>query len=92
MTALYDTHEDLGSAFAFGKASIELENSLEPSDFTASFRSDSEEEEVQFQGQSIGMHDDSWSGLIKFCTKFKIRMSVSILILVGALSLVYYAL
>ena len=92
MTALYDTQEDLGAVFAFGKASIEPENSIEPSDFTASFRSDSEEEDIQFQGQSIGMHDDSWGDLIKFCTRFNIRMSASILILVGALSLVYYAL
>ncbi len=92
MTALYDTHEDLGSTFAFGSTSIEPEKFMEPSHFTASFQSDTEEEEAQFQGQSIGMHDDFWSDLIKFYTKFKIRMSVSILILVGALSLVYYAL
>ena len=91
MTALHDTHEDLGSAFTFGKASIEPEISLESSDFTASFRSDSEEE-VQFQGQSVGIYDDSLSDNNKFCTRFKIRMPVSILILVGALSLVYYAL
>ena len=91
MTALYDRHEDSGSAFTFGKASIEPENSLEPSDFTASFRSDSEEA-VQFQGQSIGMYDDSVSDRNKFCTRFNIKMPVSILFLVGALSLVYYAL
>ena len=91
MTVSYDRHEDLGSAFTFGKASIEPENLLEPSDFTASFRSDSGEE-VQFQGQSIGMYDDSVSDRDKFYTGFNIKMPVSILFLVGALLLVYYSL
>ncbi|MGD9249973.1 MAG: hypothetical protein PVG19_02055 [Desulfobacterales bacterium] len=92
MTALYDTHDDLTSAFTFGKASVEPENSMETSDFTASFQSDTEEEEVQFQGRSIGMYDDPVSYRNKFYTKFNIKMPVSILILVGVLSLVYYAL
>ena len=92
MTALYDTHDNLTSAFTFGKASTEPENSLVPPDFTASFRSDSEEEEVQFQGQSIGMYDDPVGDRKKFFIRFNINLPMSILFLVGALSLVYYAL
>ena len=91
MTALYDRHEDFGSAFTFGKASIEPANTLEPSDFTASFRSDSEDD-VQFQGQSIGKYDNSLCNRNKLWTRFNIRMPMSILLVVGILSLVYYAL